>query len=100
MSTHYLYNKSPRMGCSCGADVVDGFTYPVQGSWSADSKVSHGHVVVDGAHKSDDFQMTMISCLLFSNLAYSAIINRRNSVNNLLHHLESANLRRAWAIQT
>jgi hypothetical protein len=54
MSAHDLQNKSTRMGCSCRIDIVYGFAYPVQRSWSSNSKIGHRHVVVYGAHKPDN----------------------------------------------
>jgi hypothetical protein len=69
VSSHNFYNEGAGMGCSCGIDVVYGFTYPVQRSWGTNSKIRHRHIIVYGAHKSNYLQMTVLGYLLFSNLA-------------------------------
>ena len=69
------------MGCSRGVDIVYGFTYPVQRSWCSDSKIRHGHIIVYGAHKADDPQMTMLVRLVFCNLACSTNLVRCNLIN-------------------
>jgi hypothetical protein len=78
------------MGCGCRVDVIYGFAYPVQCSWSSNSKIGHGHVVVYGAHKPHDSQMTVLGHLIFSNLPCSAVLVRRNPIKTLLFHLENA----------
>jgi hypothetical protein len=80
------------MRSSCRVDIVYGFAYPVQRSWCPNSKICHGHIIIYGTHEPDDPQMTMLGCLLFSDLAYSPIRVRCKTINALLYHLEHASL--------
>lgn len=73
MSPHNLDNEGSRVREGSGFNVIDGFTYPLQSSGCADGHVGHGHVIVNGADKADNFQVSVRLCLLFSNLAYSLV---------------------------
>ena len=63
MTAHNLNDERTGVGEGSRIDVVDGFADTMEGGICADGDIRHGHIVVDGAHGSDNFEMSMSSGL-------------------------------------
>jgi len=70
MSTHHLKYKRSLVGSSGGVDTIDGFADSVQGGWSANGQVSHGHIVIDRTDESDDLEVPMLDGLSVRDFSY------------------------------
>ena len=66
---HDLQNERAGMRVRGGVDVVDTFANAVKSGRRTDSKVGHGHVVINGTDETDNLQMSVVVRLLLGDLA-------------------------------
>lgn len=70
MSTHYFQNKSSGVA-DCGRiDIIYSFANPMKGGGRPDRKICHTHIIVDGANKSNNFEMSMSFRLSVSDFSW------------------------------
>jgi hypothetical protein len=77
-----------------GVDVVNGFTNSLKGGGCTNSQIRQAHIIVDGADKADDFEMSVLLGLLVRNQCYKTKTSdhaqeKRGKAHTLL--LETAN---------